>query len=880
MLLARGSLCSFCCGQSVLLLIVLPFLDTMRDLLSLLPKPSHYAGCEPGAVHKNPDRVTVRLALAFPDLYEIGMSYTGQTILYNVINQRPAWWAERVYAPTREAAAVLQERGVSLVTLESGTPLARLDVLGFHLTHELCYTNVLFMLDLAGIPFRASERGEGWPLVIAGGGCTLNAEPIASFLDLMVLGDGEEALPEILERLEAAQNAGQSRLELLLELSRLPGVYVPALFADTKLGPPTPLVPGYKRVERRVLADLDTVSYPTGQPQAFGAIHDHYTLEIARGCTRGCRFCQAGMIYRPVRERSLATIDRILDDGLKATGYAGLSFLALSVGDFSALAELIHQSASRCAAEQVAIALSSLRVGSVGPEVMATIAAIRRTGMTIAPEAGSQRLRDVINKGVTEEGLLAHVAHLFGYGWSSVKLYFMIGLPTETDADLEAIVDLCCKVEATARVAATAKRAVQVTVSVSPFVPKPHTPFQWEEQVGLVEIRRRLRILQRLFKPYRRIKMRWHMPEMSFLEGIFSRGDRALAPVVEAAYHKGALFVSWADSFSLDPWLEAMAEQGLDPVDYLAIRDQEGPLPWDHLVGGVSQSFLRTERRRALAGRLTTDCRFGDCSGCGVCTALGQATELTQQHEQDIRPRCNLSGRDQTEYSPTNILPEAVCLSLPAGREVLGYKADRYRLWYTKCGPAVALSQLELQAVFERAFRRARLPLAFSQGYHPLPLISFSRALPVGVGSLAEHLEFCLRESMEPEALETALDKRFLAGMELIRLERLPLAGKTPLIEAEEYQLIWHNSATLEAFHAAWAAFATEEQWWWTRITSKRTCIYNIRPIFLEIDRSHDDRLRLVFCWRERYLNPLALVCAVLPKADPSNFLLLKIRPI
>jgi|GEM_PF-6836031 len=621
----------------------------MRELLPLFAKPSRYLGSEWGVVLKDPATVSVRLALAFPDLYEVGMSYLGQKILYAAVNARPQYWAERAYAPGRDVIALLRQRGLPLCTLESDTPLGRLDAVSFHLTHELCYTNVLLMLDLAGIPLRACERDERHPLVIAGGGAAFNAEPLAPFFDLMQLGEGEESLPRLLDLLAGHKARGASRREFLLAAAALPGVYVPAFFEDVRPGrTPRPLIPGYERVAKAVVPDLNRAVIPTRQIVPFGGVvHDRLILEIARGCTRGCRFCHAGMVYRPVRERKPEDLARFIEEGLAATGFEELSFLSLSTGDYSALEALFDASFSRCAAEQVAISLPSLRVGSVSERLYGLMSRIRRTGVTIAPEAGSQRLRDVINKGVTEEGLLSHVAMLFAKGWSQVKLYFMIGLPTETDEDLVAIFELCKKVLAQAP---RGLRRLQVSAALAIFIPKPHTPFQWEEQVSLDEARRRIDLLRDLFRTDTRLTLRWHEPRMSYLEGVFSRAGRELSGVVERAYVKGALFTAWEDQLDLDKWLEALAEEGLDAQHYLAARDPEAELPWDHLDPGVDKRFLLAERARAYAGKISADCRFEACRACGVCAVGDRPSRLPEAA--DLKPQVVFARRDQEAQRP------------------------------------------------------------------------------------------------------------------------------------------------------------------------------------------------------------------------------------
>ncbi|OLN26022.1 Fe-S oxidoreductase [Desulfovibrio sp. DV] len=710
----------------------------MRDLVPRLQKPTQYLGGEWGRTAKDPAGVRARAALAFPDFYEVGMSYVGGRILYEAVNRVPGLAAERVFAPADEAVAVMRASGATLCTLETDTPLTECDVVAFHLTHELCYTSVLHMLDLAGIPFRTADRAAAgrWPLVIAGGGCAFNAEPMAPFFDAMVIGDGETALVDILGVVAKAREAGTTRLELLTQLTAIPGVYIPEFFEfDPETGI-KPLVAGYDRVVKAVVADLDTAPFPSCQVVPFAqAVHDRLSVEIARGCTRGCRFCHAGMIYRPVRERSLGTLEKLVGEGLGRTGYEELSFLSLSTGDFSALESLFAQSIDRCRRDQIAVSLPSLRAGTLSDSILSMMAGIRRTGATVAPEAATQRLRDVINKGITEEDILSHARRLFAHGWQQIKLYFMIGLPTETEDDVRGIFELAQKVLAEAPRGA---KRLQVTAAISPFVPKPHTPFQWDPQITLEQIRGRVNWLRELFATERRLTLRWHEPEMSFLEGVFARGGRELAPIVEAGWRKGALFCSWIDRFDLAPWLEVFAEAGVSPADWLAERALDRPLPWDHLSCGVSPAYLRLERRRALEGTITGDCRYGECTGCGVCNEGGRKSPLTA--EAPIMPRLNNPAPER----------EAVAAPPPPPKEDLTRKDAHFRVWYAKHGSAIYLSQLELGRVIERSLRRAGLKPSFSAGYHPLPQISFGRALPVGVSSQAEWLGIFLREAVSP----------------------------------------------------------------------------------------------------------------------------------
>ncbi|MDR2891936.1 MAG: TIGR03960 family B12-binding radical SAM protein [Deltaproteobacteria bacterium] len=874
----------------------------MRHLLSILPKPSHYIGIEEGAVHKNSESVRLRTALAFPDLYEVGMSYLGQKILYSQINERPHWLAERVFSPCVEAGTILREAKAPLCSLESDIPLAEFDVVGFSLTHELCYSNVLFMLDLAGIPLYAAQRGSG-PLIIAGGGCTLAAEPMAPFFDAMLLGDGEEVTIEFLELVEQAKEAGWEREEILRRAATIPGVYVPSLFADSgSRKPPRPLDSNYSRVTRRVVASLDEAPYPAGQPVPFGAVHNRLTLEIARGCTRGCRFCQAGIIYRPVRERSLNNLEALLERCLGGTGYDDVSYLSLSTGDFSALKTFFNSTIDKCAAEQISVSLPSLRVGSIDDSIMERMAGIKRTGATLAPEAGSQRLRDVINKGITEQEIILHTQKLFEHGWQQIKLYFMIGLPTETDEDLHAIMDLCRKVR---DAAGPGIKRMQVTASVSPFVPKPHTPFQWEAQISLEEIRRRIGLLLGLAKAEKRIKLRWHEPEMSRLEGIFSRGDRRLAKVVESAYRKGALFTAWVDHFKLEPWLEAMSEQGLAENDFTGAIAHDAELPWEHLTSGVSKEFLLAELERGLAGKATADCRYAACRNCGVCDNKVSASSLYKKSaDTTYSNRLNFAQRDQAAHearldaygrvivrsanqngccgednenneggksggkfgaveSNRNKPPQ-----LAAG---LVNKVNHYRIWYSKLGDAIQISQLELQSIFERAMRRNKLPLAFSQGFKPAPLLSFARALPVGVASRCEWFSLYLREARSPQEVLEALSGLPL-GLQAREAVKLPINQRPPEAVSETYNLIWTGTPErLDLFMRAGREFASRESLLWIKQGKKHEKEMDARQLLRHIKPCGEAAFELGFDWSGGYASPLTLTLAAFGLCVPAH---------
>ena len=856
----------------------------MQKLLPLLPRPSRYAGIEEGACRKDPATVSLRVALAFPDTYEVGMSYLGQKILYGIVNARPHWGAERVMAPERESGDLLRRHQAPLATLESGLPLGKADCVSFSVTNELCYTNVLYMLDLAGIPLRHAERPDdlaACPLIFAGGGALLSAEPLAPFLDFFVLGDGEESLVDVLELLEKAKANGWGRARYLEEARHIPGIYVPSFFTLGADGSLQARFADHARPARRIVADLNSAPYPVEQVVPIGAVHNRLSLEIARGCTRGCRFCHAGMVYRPVRERSLDTITHLLDDCLKRTGYDEISFLSLSTGDFSALKTLSNQVLDRCAHEQVSLSLPSLRVGSIDDDIMRRMADIRRTGCTLAPEAGSQRLRDVINKGVSEEQLLLHVQKLLEYGWQQVKLYFMIGLPTETDDDLLAIADLCRKVR---DAAGRGNPRIQVTAALSPFVPKPFTPFQWVEQIGMAEIERRVRLVRDAFKGQKFLKLRWHEPAMSHLEGILSRAGRELAPVVEAAYRKGAIFCSWVESFSLEPWYEALEENDLRASDFIAARDMDAPLPWDHLEAGISPDFLRREWERARAEKITEDCRYGACRACGACDTRALPSRLPHASAPTDdgplhRNRLIFAQRDQSAHEPhRDAEGRIICRERdkkpPQIAPELTVKAAQFRIWHSKTGGCAYLSQLELQALLERALRRARLPMSFSQGFHPLPLMSFGRALPVGVESRAEWFALTLREPLTATEVAERLRGVLPPGMEILHVESVDKSRRTEQAVREVFRL-HADGLSGEALAGAFARFAAESEHPLTRETKKGPRTTDIRPLLVQWTQA-GDAVTFTLDWASMYLSPAVFCLAVLAPLGEADDL----RPV
>jgi len=714
-----------------------------------ISRPSRYLGNEINAIRKDPTTTEVSIALAFPDVYEVGMSHLGLKILYQILNSKDWLAAERVFCPWVDLERELGERKIPLHSLETGRPLSEFDIVGFSLQHELCLTNVLTMFNLSGIPFLSEQRPRFSPLIIAGGPACFNPEPGAQLFDAILIGDGEEATVEICQRVrDAKRKRIKSKKDLLFELASIRGVYVPSFFeahyeAGGAVNRIETQIDGYGMVEKAIVPDINQFPFPCLQVVPFTElVHDRLAIEITRGCTRGCRFCQAGMIYRPTREQNPETVIKNVGMALRLTGFDELSLLSLSSGDYSSLGSLLKELMDRQSEEKIAISLPSLRVDSLDPAWLDQIKRVRKTGFTLAPEAGSDRLRRVINKPLTNADIHKMAHDVYGAGWHLIKLYFMIGLPTETHEDVEEIILLA---EEVVRSAKRKGKKAKLNVSVATFVPKPHTPFMWLPQLSLEEAQRRIQFIRHALRG-RRVRVKWNQPELSWLEGIFSRGDRRLTAALIEAWRLGARFDAWGEHFSMEIWNEAFRRSDLDPEFYLyRSRSTEEVLPWDHIKSGVKKRYLKREWEKALQGEVTPDCRE-KCHECGVCDHKRIDPILFRDWEPPLKAEKGASDN---------------------GPRLM----KKHRITFSKTKSARYLSHLEVVRLFIRAFKRAGLNLVHSKGFHPMPKISFASALPVGTESIHETLDIQLYDTMALSSLREAINRQLPDGISVVSLE-------------------------------------------------------------------------------------------------------------
>ena len=726
-------------------------------ILPRVMKPGRYVGNEINCIKKKATAGKLHFAIAFPEVYEIGMSSQATHILYHLLNRLDYVWAERVFAPWPDMESLLLQQDLPLFTLESFTPLFTMDVIGFSLQYELTYTNLLNMLQLAKLPLFSKDRNKNHPLIIAGGPCTANPEPLSDFIDAFYIGDAEDGLSELCRILYKAKKDQMERQELLQRLAEQPGIYVPSQYdiAYTRSGavdyirthhPVTP-----KKVITRISSKLEGKNYPSKPLVPLIEItHDRLAVEVMRGCTAGCRFCGAGMIYRPVRERDPDEVISYAREALSNSGYDELSFLSLSISDYSKISDLMQKQRDFLSQKSVNVSFPSMRLDSFQEEIAQFASDVRKSGFTFAPEAGSERLRTVINKNISDEDLFRSIDIALRNGWKLLKFYFMVGLPTETDRDIEAIADTIEHIVRKSK----SYGYVRFRVSISPFIPKPHTPFQWEALAGENDLHRKIGRIRMRLRRFKQVKIQWRDHEVARLETILGRGDRRLIPIILSAWRKGARFDGWNDYFHYEIWQEAFDEANL-PIDALTGElSTEETLAWNHIDKGLTVTFLKEEREKAYNAVPTPNCQFDRCTVCGL-----------QRFS-----RCPTRRRGN-QAKPVNTGSTIVKNEQPV----------TYRLRYQKSGYARYVSHLDTIRLFDRACRRADLPVAYSKGFNPRPRLSFAPPLALGYTSRAEYVDITFTAEPEP-GLNVKLNRFLPEGLKIIEIK--PIKQNLPSLSA------------------------------------------------------------------------------------------------
>jgi radical SAM family uncharacterized protein len=723
-----------------------------EDILKNIQKPGSYAGGEWNAAKKDPQRVETKIALVFPDLYEIGMSYLGQKILYSLLNSHSLVLAERVYAPWVDLEKELKDKNAPLCSIENRIPLFQFDIIGFSLLYELNYSNILTILSLGRIPLRSSERTLDFPLVIAGGPAAFNPESLVDVFDLFLIGDGEEAFLEIVERHTALKKQREAKESLMKELGGIEGVYIPSHFItfQPKNSPLLAVKPKGNlpsKIKKRVYSSfhrapaLENPVVPNTK-----SVFDRVSIEVERGCPQKCRFCQAASIYFPPRAKDPSLVVSAVLNSLRSTGYGEASLAALSVSDYPYLNDVVAVLVEELQDQKISLSLSSLRPKGLTDDVVKNILRVRKTGFTLVPEAGTERLRNVINKDIKDSEIYGAAQSAFSHGWKLLKLYFMVGLPTEKDEDIQGIVEV---VQEIIRMGyKILKKAPQINLSVSSFIPKPHTPFQWFGMESEQVLREKHIFLLSSLKKYPFVRFKRHFLKSSILEGIFSRGDRNLNSVLFKAWENGARFDSWSDHFNFKIWQEAFETQGIDFGPYLSSLDREAVLPWDHIDTGIKKSHLAEELERALAGMSTPSCLERTCSECSGC---------------------DLSSLYEKKYEE-----EVPCIRMDV--TYIGKKTEeiyRYEAVYSKRGESRFLSHSDINNIIQNSFRRASIPVVYSGGFHPKMMISYPPALPLGMEGKAERFEFRSDYLFSEEEFLSGINAFLPSGIHFIHLKKL-----------------------------------------------------------------------------------------------------------